>query len=153
MAQMIKNLPAMQETWVWYLVKKIPWRREWLPNSIFLPGEFHGQRNLEGYSPWGRKVLDTTEWLTLLLFRYSTHEIKTIEYIRKEGQFLPVFNIFPCLFLNIPVHSLSTCYRWTMGSASLYFAGGSVSLVEIWDPSWEYHQNHQDITTWVWWWY
>ena len=33
----------------------------------FLPGEFHGQRSLVGYSPWGRKELDTTERLTLSL--------------------------------------------------------------------------------------
>ena len=32
---------------------------------VFLPGEFHGQSNLVGYSPWGRKELDTIEWLTL----------------------------------------------------------------------------------------
>ena len=30
---------------------KIPWRREWLPTPVLLPGKFHGQRNLEGYSP------------------------------------------------------------------------------------------------------
>ena len=46
-------------------VRKILWRREWLPPALFLPGEFHGQRSLEGYSPWDRKELDTTEWLTL----------------------------------------------------------------------------------------
>ena len=34
-------------------VRKIPWRREWLPTPVFLPGEFHGQRTLVGYSPWG----------------------------------------------------------------------------------------------------
>jgi len=33
----------------------ILWRREWLPPPIFLPGEFHGQRSLMGYSPWGLK--------------------------------------------------------------------------------------------------
>ena len=64
---MVKNLPVMQETQVWSLVGKIPWRREWLPTPVFLPGEFHGQRSLAGYSPWGRKGSDTTEWLTLLL--------------------------------------------------------------------------------------
>ena len=32
---------------------------------VFLPGEFHGQRSLAGYSPWGHKELYTTEWLTL----------------------------------------------------------------------------------------
>ena len=31
------------------------WRREWLPTPVFLPGEFHGQRSLVGYSPWGYK--------------------------------------------------------------------------------------------------
>ena len=32
-------------------VEKMPWRREWLPTPVFLPVEFHGQRNLTGYSP------------------------------------------------------------------------------------------------------
>ena len=34
-------------------VRKIPWRSDWLPTPVFLPGEFHGQRSLAGYSPWG----------------------------------------------------------------------------------------------------
>ena len=49
------------------LNKRIPWedwRREWQTTPIFLPGEFHGQRSLEGCSPWGLKEADTTEWLT-----------------------------------------------------------------------------------------
>ena len=41
-------------------VRKIPWRRAWQPIPVFLPGEFHGQRSLVGYSPWGSKELDTT---------------------------------------------------------------------------------------------
>ena len=45
-------------------VGKIPCKREWQPIPVFLPGEFHGQRSLVGYSPWGRKELDTTERLT-----------------------------------------------------------------------------------------
>ena len=32
-----------------------------LNTPVFLPGEFHGQRSLAGYSPWGRKALDTTK--------------------------------------------------------------------------------------------
>ena len=35
------------------------------PTPVFLPGEFYGQRSLVGYSPWGHKEWDTTEWLTL----------------------------------------------------------------------------------------
>ena len=34
---------------------KFPWRREWLSTPLFVPGEFHGQRSLAGYSPWGHK--------------------------------------------------------------------------------------------------
>ena len=34
---------------------RFPWRRKWQPTPVFLPGEFHGQRSLAGYSPWGRK--------------------------------------------------------------------------------------------------
>ena len=39
------------------------WRRKWQPTPVFLPGESHGQRSLVGYSPRGRKELDTTERL------------------------------------------------------------------------------------------
>ena len=55
-AQKVKNLPAVQETWVSPWIEKIPWRREWLPSPEFLPGEFHGQRRLVDYSPWGCRV-------------------------------------------------------------------------------------------------
>ena len=46
-------------------VRKIPWKREWLPTPKFLPGKSHGQRSLVGYSPWGCKESDTTEQLTV----------------------------------------------------------------------------------------
>ena len=34
---------------------RFPWRREWQPTPVFLPGESHVQRSLGGYSPWGHK--------------------------------------------------------------------------------------------------
>ena len=43
-------------------VGKIPWRREWQPIPVFLPGEFHGQRRLAGYSPWDWRVRN--DWVT-----------------------------------------------------------------------------------------
>ena len=58
--------------------RKIPWRRNWLPTPVFLPGEFHGQRSLAGYSPWGCKELDMTEELPL------SHGIYTIFIIRRK---------------------------------------------------------------------
>ena len=51
----------MQETQVQSLGQEDPWRREWLPTPVFLPGEFHGQRNLASYSPCSCKELDMTE--------------------------------------------------------------------------------------------
>ena len=47
-------------------VRKIPWRREWLPMSVFLSGDSHWQRSLMGYSPWGGKELNTTELLAYI---------------------------------------------------------------------------------------
>ena len=44
-------------------VGKIPWRREWQTISIVLPGEFHEQRSLAGYSRRSHKELDITEWI------------------------------------------------------------------------------------------
>ena len=65
-AQMVKNRPAMQETWVgetWVgsLDGEDPLEKGMATHcSILLPGEFHGRRSLTGYSPWGRKELDMT---------------------------------------------------------------------------------------------
>ena len=72
-AKVVKNLPAKQETWVWSLDWEYPWRREWRPTPVFLPGEFQGQGSLVGYSPWCHKELDMTELLTLLLLNFYSH--------------------------------------------------------------------------------
>ena len=49
MAQLVKNSPAMQETWVRSLGWEDPLEKR-LPTPVFWPGEFHGL-----YSPWGHK--------------------------------------------------------------------------------------------------
>ena len=64
-AQMVKNLPAMWRPRFDPWVGKISWKRAWQPTPLFLPREFHGQRSLVGYSPWGHNKWDTTKWLTL----------------------------------------------------------------------------------------
>ena len=63
-AQMIKDLLAVQETGVQSLGGEDPQRGEWQPTPVFLPEEFHGLRSLAGYSPWGHKESDTTEQLS-----------------------------------------------------------------------------------------
>ena len=52
MAQMIKKVPAMQETWVQSLGWEEPLEKGMATHSSLLPGEPHGQRSLVSYSPW-----------------------------------------------------------------------------------------------------
>ena len=70
-------------------VGKIAWKREWQPTSVFLSGEFHGQRSLAGYSPWGYKESDRIEtwacrapqrWECLL----SNKKIKDFQVSKKQ---------------------------------------------------------------------
>ena len=64
MAQLVKNPPAMWESWV----GKISWEREGLPTPVFWPGKFHGL-----YSPWDRKELDTTDILVYMYHVFFIH--------------------------------------------------------------------------------
>ena len=64
-ALVVKNLPAnagdAKRLRFDFWVEKIPWKRAWQPTPVFLSGESHGERNLAGYNPLGRKELDMTE--------------------------------------------------------------------------------------------
>ena len=60
-AQMVKNLPAMQETQVRSLGQDDPREKPMATHSVLLPGESRGQRILVGYSPWGCKESNMTE--------------------------------------------------------------------------------------------
>ena len=62
-AQMVKNPPAMPETWVRSLGQEDPLEKDTVTHSVFLPGESHGQRSLAGHSSWGCKESDMTEQL------------------------------------------------------------------------------------------
>jgi len=64
-AQLLRNLPAMQETWVRSLGWEDPLEKGMMPTPVLLPGASHGQRTLAGYSSWGLKELDITESLSL----------------------------------------------------------------------------------------
>ena len=64
MTQTVKNLATVQATRGQSLGRKDAVEKGWQPILVFFPGEFCGQRNLEGYSPWGHKESDTTEQLT-----------------------------------------------------------------------------------------
>ena len=59
----VKNLPdnGREKCKFSPWVRKISWRRTWLPTQAFLPVESHGERSLVGYSPWDCKEIDMTE--------------------------------------------------------------------------------------------
>ena len=60
-AQMLKNLPVMQETQVQSLGREDPLKKGMAIHSLFFPGEFHEQKSLVGYCPRCSKEQDTTE--------------------------------------------------------------------------------------------
>ena len=56
----LRNLPAVQEIWVPSLSQEDPLEKEMATHSNVLAWEIHGQRSLEGCSPWVHKESDTT---------------------------------------------------------------------------------------------
>ena len=63
-AQVVKNLPAMQETQVRSLGPEDPLEKDMATHSSILARRIPRAEEPGGYSPWGRKELDTTEWHT-----------------------------------------------------------------------------------------
>ena len=59
--QVYASTTTAKEAQVEWFCEDYSWRSAWKPTPVFLPGESHGQRSLEGYGPQGRKELDTTE--------------------------------------------------------------------------------------------
>ena len=73
---MLKNLPAMQETWVQSLGGEDPLEKGMAAHSSILAWRMPWTRSLEGYSPWGCKDSDMTERLSFS----ATYNIQIIIY-------------------------------------------------------------------------
>ncbi|KAI4547493.1 hypothetical protein MG293_004048 [Ovis ammon polii] len=73
------NPPAKQETWVQSLGQEDPLVEQ--PTAVFLPGKFHGQRSLAGYSPWGLKELDMTGELSIPSLRQASYRVCMHTYL------------------------------------------------------------------------
>ena len=132
-AQLVKNLPVMQETWVNPWIRKIPWRRERLPTPVFWPGDFHGL-----YSPWGHKELDRLNnfhFLTARLFNcepFSATQRVNANEIMDFG-WLCYANASSSIIVNIPLwwgmgngdkwRKLCICgSRWYMGNLCTFLS-------------------------------
>ena len=117
-------------------IKKIPWGKEWLPTPAFLPRELPGQRNLAGYSLWGRKELNMTEQLSTHAHRKTTQLniilpwkraanplliiIIVIRSTLSTSKSLPNINVHPIqkhrLYRDFPVVQWLSLYTPTQGA-------------------------------------
>ena len=73
-------------------VGKIPWKREWQPTPVFLPGQSHGHRSLAGYRPWGCTDSDrteSTEQQQQQQHRYVS-KIYCVKKVRNESSYITV---------------------------------------------------------------
>ena len=76
-------------------------RRKWQPTPVSLPGEFHGQRILMGYSPWGHKELDMTEWPSLWATITHSHPVRWFFWRSSLQQTYRRHNIIFLIFILI----------------------------------------------------
>ena len=63
-------------------VGKILWNRKWHPTPVSLPGKFHGQRSLVGYSPWGPQKVRHNWTHTHLLFQMNFNLFSTADKVQ-----------------------------------------------------------------------
>ena len=101
-AQMVKNLPAMQETQVPW--RKMPWRRTQQPTPVFLPGDSHGQSSLAGYRPWGHK---SWTWLSdfHILTRIFIQPMPNPITVHERNFLLILLSLQPPPLLSLLFHS------------------------------------------------
>ena len=103
---------------------KIPWRREGQPTPVFLPGEFHGQRSLAGYSLWDHRQTQLSDWhCVILIYLLDCEHIKRIPCVRAS--------LLVSLTLSFKVsvlwkHQL-TCTKKQSHGYSVLFPIGSVN--------------------------
>ena len=90
---MVKNPSIIQETWVWSLARGDALEKGRATHCSTLPGEFHGQRSLAGYIPWGRK-----EWTQMIGFHFH---FPILEYIRIYIPYIRIFGVRKSLIRDL----------------------------------------------------
>ena len=91
------------------------WRRKWQPTPIFLPGDNHGQKSLLGYSPWGHKESDMTEWLTQWSNNNSSNVLSPCQFHILCNSFSTV----TAIEIRLPSAFIYTWFLLSHGSSSL----------------------------------
>ena len=113
----------------------IVWRRKWQPTPVFLPGESHGQRNLAGCSPWGRKSRTRLSdfVLTWLNAVHPTLKSPTCQALEMQGKLKHKPFLHGTCSMNLP----ATSWWNEIGVLSVHFQtpGPCVSSFQI-PPPW-----------------
>ena len=113
----------------WNYKMLTPWRRKWQPTPVLLPGKFHGRRSVVGYSPWGRKESDTTEWLhsithSLLLGRKVMTNLDSI--LKSRDITLPTkVHLVKAMIFPVGMYG---CESWTVKKAKCQ----KIDAFELW---------------------
>ena len=139
-AQLVKNLPAKQENWVWFLSRKDPLRRKWQRILVFLLEESHGQSSLAGYSPWGCK---SWTWLS----KYTTTSSKDVDPFQVNPRNLAQYHSISELYFSYKINKcISFFMKWlSISNACLVFWQQSIffqwivwslSLVQLFVTPW-----------------
>ena len=78
----LREIPCRRHSLLEVILGVTFWRRKWQPTPVFLPGKFHGQMSLLGYSLWGHKESDTTEPL-----HFPSHSAKLQKQLKTPKAF------------------------------------------------------------------
>ena len=124
-------------------VGKTLWNRKQQPTPVFLPGEFHEQRSLVGYSPWGCKELDTTKRLThtqtkIIAVNYQSSQDPATECIPSLTQEKKPGKCIPFIFQQ-NMYCVSTSYQVLIGTMI------EKGITEKFTSSWCFHYKGQTI--------
>ena len=109
-------------------VRRISWRREWLPTPVCLPGKFHGQRSLAGYSLWSCKKLDSTERPThkeSSRDKYTIHLILPLSMFFSHIMHSSLTPNYQPIYLYIHIIII---FQWLSGKESTCNAGDVSSI-------------------------
>ena len=150
--------------WVWSLDWENPRRRKRQPTPVLLPGKFHGQRSLVGYSPWGCKESDTTERPHLYSFLDSfpmwviteyweefpvlySRSLLVVYFIYSSVSCLLILSIFGCAVSSLLHRLFSTCIEQGLLSSRVQASHcGGFSCCRAWTLG---HEGFSSCSTWV----
>ena len=103
-------------------VRKILWRRKWLPTPVFLPGEPHGQMSVLGYSPWGGRVGHDWAYMVYVLYLY-TYNVYTYLCV--------CMFMYRLIYLYLLIYHICVCIRPCIKPLTLSPPHNSGKLVQI----------------------